>query len=252
VARERNLGAHAVLRPLAKKLLRAGGIVAARYEPNRDPEAMRGRLLERERIDVVFDVGANRGQYARQLRHCGYRNRIVSFEPLSSAFALLEQAAIHDEAWDVERCALGDTDGTASINIAGNSWSSSILAMLPRHLEAAPESAYVGQETVPLARLDSLFERFAMPDDRVFVKIDTQGFTAQVLRGLAGHMDRVLGFEIELSTVPLYQGEPLLHEVLAMLHGRGFALFYVEPAVVDPATGQQLQMNGLLLRGIPA
>ena len=237
-----------MLRPLAKKLLRSGGIVASRYDPNRDPEAMRGRLLERERIDLVFDVGANCGQYARQLRHCGYRNRIVSFEPLTSAFALLEESAKDDPAWTVEQCALGDADGNVTINIAGNSWSSSILDMLPRHLQAAPESAYVGQETVSLARLDSLFERFAKPGDRVFVKIDTQGFTAQVLRGLDAHIGRVQGFEIELSNVPLYKGEPLLHEVLAMLQERGFSLFYAEPAVVDPATGQQLQMNGLLLR----
>ena len=237
-----------MLRPLAKKLLRAGGIVASRYDPNRDPEAMRSRLLERERIDLVFDVGANCGQYAQHLRHGGYRRRIVSFEPLSSAFALLERAACQDEAWEVEHCALGDADGSATINIAGNSWSSSILDMLPRHLEAAPESAYVGQETVRLARMDSLFDRFAGPMDRVFVKIDTQGFTAQVIRGMEAHIGRVHGFEIELSTVPLYEGEPLLHEVLAMLHARGFALFYAEPAVVDAATGQQLQMNGLLLR----
>ena len=104
--------------------------------------------LRKFEIDLVLDVGANKGQFASEIRHCGYAGRIVSFEPLSQAHGELLQSSAGDPMWDTyPRCALGDHDGEAEINIAGNSHSSSIMPMLESHLNAAPESAYEGKHT---------------------------------------------------------------------------------------------------------
>ena len=54
---------------------------------------LRARLLASERIDLLLDVGANEGQYALRMRRAGFQGRIVSFEPLSDAFAALERRA---------------------------------------------------------------------------------------------------------------------------------------------------------------
>ena len=86
-----------------------------------------------------LDVGANTGQFAQDLRASGYRGHIVSFEPLSDAHAALLVTASWDPLWDVaDRCAVGAGDRWAEINIAGNSYSSSLLPMLDLHREAAP------------------------------------------------------------------------------------------------------------------
>lgn len=54
-------------------------------------------LIRDRKIDLVLDVGANRGQFATALRdELGYRGRIVSFEPLKDVFPLLQQAAAQD------------------------------------------------------------------------------------------------------------------------------------------------------------
>ena len=110
--------------------------------------------------DVIFDVGANTGQFAQGLRASGYHGHIISFEPLSGAHATLVAASASDPLWDVaERCAVGASDSWAAINIAGNSYSSSLLPMLDLHREAAPKSAYQGTEPCRVTTLDSYIER---------------------------------------------------------------------------------------------
>ena len=237
-----------MLRTFIKNAFKAAGYSVSRYDATRDADAVRHQLLNRIQADMVLDVGANAGQYGRRLRRLGYQGRIVSFEPLSVAYSRLHEAAGADTRWCAENTALGDHDGTATINIAGNSWSSSLLDMLPLHLQAAPESAYVGTETIRVARLDSVFDHHVSQDDKVFLKIDTQGFTSKVLAGGEQSLGRIAGLEVELSTYPLYRDEPLIHEVLASLSSRGFNVFYLEPEVVDQATGKQLQLNGLFLK----
>ncbi|WP_410175184.1 FkbM family methyltransferase, partial [Nodularia spumigena] len=108
-------------------------------------------------VDLVFDIGANTGQFATELRSIGYKGRIVSFEPLSDAHKKLNQEAARVSQWQVHpRIAIGDFNGEIEINIAGNSVSSSVLPMLEAHATAAVKSAYISTEKVAIARLDSI------------------------------------------------------------------------------------------------
>ena len=231
-----------------KRLLRNVGYTASRYDPRRDSDAVRQRLLESASINTVLDVGANSGQYGEQLRRRGYQGEIVSFEPLSSVFVQLQKRAAGDALWHTERCALGDREEVSSINISGASASSSLLDMLPRHTEIAPRTGYIGSEQVTVHRLDSLFDRHVVPGDRVFLKIDTQGFTSRVLEGAERSLGKVQGLEVELSVVALYAGEPLIHEILSLLYRKGFAVYSLEPEMFDDTSWQQVQMNGLFQR----
>ena len=43
-------------------------------------------FLESKSVSLVLDVGANVGQWANEIRDSGYKQKIISFEPLSSAF----------------------------------------------------------------------------------------------------------------------------------------------------------------------
>ena len=109
--------------------------------------------LERQRIDLVLDVGANEGQYASRLRKNGFSGRIISFEPLSTAFEVLQRACDHDNSWSCHGYAIGEKRGKATINISANSMSSSLLPVCPWTVRAEPTVAYVGQEIVDVRRL---------------------------------------------------------------------------------------------------
>jgi FkbM family methyltransferase len=229
-----------------RKLTRKLGIDLKYY-----PGAELGKLkkfFRQQRISLVLDVGANTGQYAVELRELGYKGRIVSFEPQQQAFDALQQKAANRHNWKVFHCALGEKKETATINIAANSASSSLLDMLPTHAESAPESAFVNKETITVERLDEIIDLFAQPNDRIFLKIDTQGFEEKVLNGASGCMNRVRGIQLEMSMVPLYDGEMLFDEMRKKIEGLGFTLCSILPGFSDAATGKLLQVDGIFFK----
>lgn len=211
-------------------------------------EARRAQLMRSRGIDLVLDVGANYGPYALQLRHTGYEGRIVSFEPLGAAYSQLERESAEDPLWDCRRAALGSEEGTVTINVAGNSTSSSLLEMNDRHRTTAPESEYVSTEKVPVTRLDAIWDELAGPDDSVYLKLDVQGFELEALRGAEESLPKIRVVQAELSLVPLYEGAPLYRDLIDHMAERDFRLAGIEPVFADPSSGELLQADGIFVR----
>jgi FkbM family methyltransferase len=209
------------------------------------PTDARIELLRGFPIDVVLDVGANEGLFGQYLRGAGYRGRIVSFEPLSDAFAKLETASTGDPKWECVLTALGAFRGHATLNVAANWASSSLLPMEPRHRAAEPRSAYVSKEECSVVPLDDLLPELLRPTERVYLKLDVQGSELDVLRGAELTLAQTDVLDVELSLVPLYTGAPLFGDVVGHLDAREFGLVAIEPAFLDAATGMILQVNGL-------
>ena len=209
------------------------------------------RLFSTLGIDLVLDAGANKGQFARQCRSCGYRGEIVSFEAASSAHTALVAAAADDPLWTVaDRVALGAANGETEINIAANSHSSSILPILDSHLAAAPASRYLHKEKVPLRRLDSLLPHLD-PSRRIFLKVDVQGYEPQVLAGAPETLARTRAVQLEMSLVPLYEGNVLMPQMVAEMSVQGFDLWDLEANFRDPDTGRLLEFDSIFTRRSP-
>jgi FkbM family methyltransferase len=208
------------------------------------------RLLLHNDIDLILDVGANVGQYAKLVRKLGYSGRIVSFEPLSNPYAQLLIAKRDDPLWEIApRVALGDTDGEIRINIAKNSYISSVLDRLDILAKAEPDSVYVGSEIVQLHRLDSMAAPYINGKTHaIFLKIDVQGFEREVLEGAKNTLSKVKGVLLELSLVPLYRGQVLLREMLDKMDSLGYDLYDIAPVFADETTGRLLQVDGTFFR----
>jgi FkbM family methyltransferase len=212
-------------------------------------EVVLTRFLSVARPSAVFDVGANVGQYGLSLRKCGFTGRIVSFEAIPSVHAKLSAVAAADRNWTVAPCcALGRAPGQARINLARNSVSSSLLPMRDAHLQAEPDSKYVGSESVPVERLDDIAQSLLPRDRRLFLKVDTQGYEEEVLAGAGRVLESVSAMQLELSLVPLYQGAPSLRRILELCEGLGFQLHGLIPGFYEERSGRLLQMDGLFLR----
>jgi FkbM family methyltransferase len=229
-------------------LQRCGWDVRRSSYPSAEDELL-SRFLEVVRPDTVLDVGANFGQYGHTLRKCGFAGRIVSFEPLASVHARLASAAARDGNWLVmPACALGRAAGEARINVAKNLLSSSLLPMRDTHLRAAPESGFVADEPIRVARLDDLVPPLLTDTSRVLLKIDTQGYEEEVLAGAARVLTHVTAMQLELSVAPLYEGAPDLRRMLELCEGLGFRLHGLIPGFYELKSGRLLQMDGLFRR----
>jgi len=232
-----------------KAFLSRRGILVDRYNCSTSIDLRLVRMLETNGIDLVLDVGANQGHYGRNLRAAGYANAILSFEPLADPYADLAGAVERDPLWEVApRMALGAAEGTVQINVAANSTSSSVLPMLNRHTEAAPESVYISAETVTLRRLDGVSHPLLRQATAPFLKIDTQGYEREVIVGAAGLLPLLRGIQLELSIVPLYDGQPSWLTLHGELEAQGFALWSVVPGFFEPATARMLQFDAVYFR----
>ncbi|NJM87065.1 MAG: FkbM family methyltransferase [Hydrococcus sp. RU_2_2] len=239
-----------MVKTVIKKLVRNLGFELKRYKPNLSETARMQQLLAYHKIDLVFDIGANIGQYAMFLREIGYSGRIVSFEPLSSAHAQLQALSSKDPLWEIApRMAIGDRDDNITIQISANSQSSSVLEMLESHVKASPKSAYIDSETVQMCKLDTVAREYIQNNTTsIFLKIDVQGFEKQALEGATQTLSQVKGIQVELSLAPLYRDQLLFKEMLALVENLGYEPHAFVPGFTDLETGRLLQMDGIFFK----
>jgi FkbM family methyltransferase len=237
------------MKKLIKKMVRSVGLDLHRLSVVSNPSFQLLKALQRYGVSLVFDIGANTGQFAGELRSVGFGGRIVSFEPLPDAYQVLATNAASDSFWHVHsRSAVGDVDGKIDINIASNSVSSSVLPMLEAHSLAAKGSAYLGKVNTPIVRLDTVAGQYLEDIDCYFIKIDTQGFEWQVLDGARETLKNAQGVLCELSLVPLYEGQRLWLEIIDRLKSEGFTLWSIQQGFTDPRDGRTLQVDAIFFR----
>src|SRR5437868_2251138 len=133
-------------------------------------------------IRTVIDVGANRGQSITLFRGLWPEARIVAVEPIAELHALLQKKFRDDPALRLHNCALGAKSGRSTFNILENSATSSLLKPMAELSRTGIKIEPVKQIDVEIKSLDALAreENLASID---FLKIDTQGYDLEVLKG---------------------------------------------------------------------
>lgn len=232
-----------------RTLIRKCGFDVIRYvKASSSANTRRLTALKESQVDVVLDVGASEGFFGTKLRNSGYKGRIISFEPLYTSYKKLLSISDKDNFWQTLNTAIGNFDGEVLINISGRETSSSILPMLPSHIAVAPESSYIAHKEVKIRRLDSLFDDLITLNNRVYLKIDVQGYERSVLEGAVEILKIVEMIEVEVSMVPLYEGSILFAEMIRKLDDIGFYLISWEDVLVDPQTEYVLQSDCIFAR----
>ena len=207
----------------------------------------RSKIFRDLNIELLIDVGANEGQYAKSIRRIGYLGKICSFEPLHDAFLKLEKASKKDPLWDVYNYALGEDNYNSVINISSNSYSSSIMDMTDLHKSASFDSRYISKQNISIKRLDDFIENLSDNANNIFLKIDTQGFEKKVLQGSIESLRSISGIQLEVSLVELYKGEDIFIDIINFLDSLNFRVASFEPGFYNKQNGHFLQADLLFI-----
>ncbi|MCX6453984.1 MAG: FkbM family methyltransferase [Actinobacteria bacterium] len=189
------------------------------------------RNLQNFQITGVIDVGANVGQFGLDIRRHGFEGLIVSYEPVHETYLTLSQTIKQHQPWKAFQLGLGAAESERTINISGNAGlSSSILEMKSLHLENFPDSATIAKQKISISTIDKQLEVLELRPQDIMLKLDVQGFEAEVLKGASQSLSKIPLCYLEVSITPLYEGEvsflPILvelskfgHEVIDVFRG---------------------------------
>lgn len=195
-------------------------------------------FMNTRNIDLVVDVGANLGQFAKKVRSVGYKGPILSIEPVNRVYEALAKAKVA-QPWERCRTALGNSTGTVTINIPDNHTLASINPINAEGFKLLGLGSTVSQtEIVPLTTLDLLLEED--PATSIFLKVDTQGYEREVLDGASSVLKRTIGVLLELPIEHIYENVWSMNEALTYMDRIGFipAQFrVVNTMATDTASG---------------
>ena len=186
------------------------------------------RLCKLMEIDCILDIGGNRGQYGRFLRdRVGYRGLIISFEPIPENASAIAAQAGNDELWVVKQFALGSHAGSATFNVMQDTVFSSFLDPgRARGNQYFVDNKIARRIEVEVHTLDALMDdlRSTFGFKHPYLKLDTQGFDLEVLRGAVGSLAGIRALQTEASVQPIYEGMPDYRAVIAHLNELGYEI----------------------------
>jgi FkbM family methyltransferase len=206
-------------------------------------------ILDRYEVNCVLDVGANRGQFALELRDAGYRGHIASFEPVPETFAELERAASRDPAWTACPWALGREEGSMPMNVVADTLSS-LLPATSFGSRRHPRLREPEKVEVPVRRLDAVLDEVLAPvkNPRPYLKLDTQGYDLEVFAGLGERVSELVAMQSEVALLRLYDGMPRMPEALAAYEAEGFEITGLYPVSRDMRTARVLEFDCVMVR----
>ncbi|ARP94991.1 FkbM family methyltransferase [Bordetella genomosp. 13] len=191
------------------------------------------KLLDYLDVDCVFDIGANQGQYAEMLRkHAGFKGYIFSFEPNPHDAAILRKRAQHDDKWIISELAISNQDGTAQFNVMQSSQFSSLSTPNHEDVQLFTQMNAVSKTiTVQTERLATTLRRLRTEHDfaRPFLKMDTQGYDVNIVKGSPEAVREFVGLQSELAIAKLYADSVDFREAITEYERHGFTLSALVP-----------------------
>ncbi len=205
--------------------------------------------MKRQQISpkTVIDVGANIGQFAVACAKTFPNITVHSFEPHPQCIAKLRRHMAGFRNAHIHPIALGERDGSVQFHVNSHSHSSSILSIGERHRKAFPNAREISTIDVPLSTLDRAMESVTL-ERPLLLKLDIQGYEPQVLQGASATLMEADYVLLEASFRPLYEGESVFMEIVRTMEKRGFDFLRPLGWLVDPRSGEVLQMDALFVK----
>jgi FkbM family methyltransferase len=225
-----------------RKIIQKTGLDIHKYRP----EINRLEWIKEQNIKTILDVGANVGQFVKEIREVLPDIFIYSFEPLEECFVILNENMKGDKKFEALNFALGEKDEEVLMNHSTYSPSSSILEMAQAHKDLFPHTKEAKPERITIKRFDDI--KNLNLEKEILLKIDTQGYEDRVLRGMSETLKNVKIIIIETSFVELYEGQKLFDGMYEMMKNLGFHYKGALQQKINNKTGEVVSEDSIFER----
>ena len=121
------------------------------------------------------------------------------------------------------------------------------MQVLETSTNVRQDTKFVSKEQINLISLNEYLSKNDFGDNKIFVKIDAQGFEKNIILGAEKVKNKITGFLVELSIVELYSSSALFNEMISLLNKLGFELWSLERGFSNKKTGQTLQVDAIFI-----
>jgi FkbM family methyltransferase len=182
-------------------------------------------LIPKNAPQIVFDVGAHRGESLFKIYNLLRSPVVHSFEPSPDSFASLSATFRDWPGLQLNNLALGEAKGEVGFR---QYHGSAVNSVLPIHRNTPNVLRDVPLLETVTVKMDTLDDYCARKDvDRIdWLKIDAQGYDLNVLKGARQVLAeaRVALVSLEVNFIPMYEGEGTFCEILSYMESRGYKL----------------------------
>jgi FkbM family methyltransferase len=236
-----------MLKTLLKSLFRSLGYEVSKINPPPPgskfrPMGVFPSFLEDVRArgfvpSFVLDVGGNLGEWTRMAKAVFPEASFLLIEPQIETKPSLDALCteFNDVSWVL--AGAGATPGQLVQTVGGDLGASSFLP--------APDPALLRagrQRTVDIVTIDALLESRGLAAPGL-VKLDVQGFELEALKGAPSLFGKTELFVLEASLYSFSKGWPLVSEVVAFMHSRGYELYDIPGSFRRPLDGALGQVD---------
>tara|TARA_Y100000739_G_scaffold226159_1_gene233238 strand:+ start:84 stop:821 length:738 start_codon:yes stop_codon:yes gene_type:complete len=184
-----------------------------------------------DKVKIVFDVGANKGQSINLFKKWFPGSRIYSFEPNPKLFSKIKKKHGKNKKIKLFQIALSDKKGRKIFNenlfdssstLENVNKNSKYLRKKAKLLGVKPKDLIVNSYPVDVQKLSTIIKdlKLSVID---FVKIDVEGHELNCLQGLFdGLKAKIKCIQIENNSNDLYRTKNNLDEIIDLLKKNGF------------------------------
>ena len=176
---------------------------------------------------VAVDVGAHVGEIARRLLDAGYE--VYAFEPCLPVFRKLCESLGTVPGFRAASLAIGPEDGERQLKLVADRTVDGVFGDVTQFSSLVRRDTPDGLEfteevPVRMRSLDSLWREGEIPRDVGLVKIDTEGFDLEVMRGMGEHRAPLVVAEFWDVEAALGAGmtSNRLHDLVGEMRRRGY------------------------------
>lgn len=219
---------YSLIKPLGvvrRMVLKYASMGQVLVPPTKTWTFQRDHFMKNLGISLAIDVGGNLGQWALEARKIS-NAKIITFEPDPRCHHYLDSLSVKDPTWEIVQKAAGNTDSTVVMNLLKIEHGYSSLKDLTRLGEnfSGERTDEIDSREVQVRRLDTHFKDDITESERVWLKIDVQGYEEEVLEGAIGILANITAVEIEIPMLKLYENSAKFSSIVQFFEDHEFVL----------------------------